>query len=275
MGLAAGVLVKVMFDSAHRPFPSSYALLFALAFVALAMGWAILAGLREPVANAMPGSGLSATAETEDAVSEAATLRDSLHLLRRLLSDGGPFARLMGVQLLLGVPTLAAGLYTPFALGALRMPTDVTGIFVAATAVGAGVGGLCLPLVARRSGSLAILSVSAAAVVLAPPAFALASVLPAGVWLRAICCSASFACQGVANAGLFMGVNDLVLEMAPAEERTLYIGLSNTVPGLLVPLPVLGGVLAQWVGSAAVLWLCPLPALAGLAVLRNVRERPG
>jgi MFS family permease len=256
MGLAAGVLITVLLDNPRWPFPHDYILLFALAFAALVLGYAFLFGLVEPAGEPPPpAEGWRATGSR----------------LRALLGAGGPFARLMQVQLLLGAPAVAAGLYMPYALDELRLPLDATGIFVAATAVGAALGGLGFPLTARRWGSRAILTLTSVPVVLAPLAAAAAGLLPRDVWVGEVCGALSFACQGLATTGLFIGVSDLVLAMAPPGERPLFIGLSNTVAGLLVPLPLLGGLLAQWCGPAAVLWLCPLPALAGVVVLRGVQ----
>src|SRR5262249_10348010 len=145
------------------------------------------------------------------------------------------------------------------------------GLFVAAPAAGTGVGGLCLPLVARRRGSQAVLAVVAVTVLLAPLTVAVAGLFPARFWMREAFSAMSFVCQGLAASGLFVGMNDLVLAMAPPQERPLYVSLSNSVAGVLVPLPLLGGVLAQWFGTAAVLWLCPLPAVAGMVALFGLR----
>lgn len=256
MGLGAGVLAKVVLASPHWPFPRNFALLFALAAVALALACLLYAALVEPESDAPPRD-----------VQWAGTIGDA----RRLLGDGGPFARLMGVQLLLGVPGLAAGLYTPYALGPLGLPLDATGIFVAATALGAMLGGVCLPFVARRWGSRAVVAATAVTTILAPLVIAVASVFPFVLLVREAWCVASFACQGLAMTGAFIGINDLVLAMAPAEERPLYVGLANTVPGLLFPLPLLGGLLAQWFGAAPVLWLCALPGVGGVVALHGVR----
>jgi MFS family permease len=259
MGLAAGVLITALLDNPRWPFPDSYIMLFALAFAALAFGYAFLFGLVEPAGEPPPAT---------------AGWHATMSRLRGLLGTGGPFARLMQVQLLLGAPALAAGLYMPYALDELRLPLDATGIFVAATAVGAALGGLAFPLTARRWGSRVILTLTSVPVVLAPLAAAAAGLLPRDVWVGEACGAFSFACQGLATTGLFIGVSDLVLAMAPPGELPLFIGLCNTVAGLLVPLPLLGGLLAQWFGPAAVLWLCPLPALAGVVVLRGV-QAPG
>jgi MFS family permease len=256
MGLAAGLLAKVLFDHPRWPLPRRYGLLFAVAFAALALGYVLYLALVEPESEA----------SAPDA-SRAGTLSEA----RRLLRGRGPFARLMRVQILLGLPALADGLYTPYALGGLHLPLDATGLFVAAGALGAGVGGLCLPPLARRRGSGAVVMAAAVACVLAPLAFALAGALPATPWLREGWCVASFVCQGVAVTALFMGIGDLVLGLAPPEEAPLFVGLANTVTGLLIPLPVLGGLLAQWLGTVPVLWLCVLPPLMGAAVLRGVR----
>ncbi len=255
MGIAAGLLAKALFDSPRWHFPQNYGVLFALAFTALAVGVTLFFWLDEPAGSGEPRAG---------------TRLGSIEQLRRLLGDGGPFARLMRVQLLIGVPAIAQGIYTPYALGELKLPLDVTGIFVSAAGVGVGVGGLLLPIVARRRDSRTVLAVVAVSIILSPLLVALAGSIPAAKWIREACCAASFACQGLATTGLFIGVNDLVLAMSPPAERPLYVGLSNTVAGLLVPLPLIGGVIAQKFGSAALLWLCPLPAFAGLAALRNL-----
>ncbi len=259
MGLAAGALVEALLKSSRGPFSHDFALLFALAVGALAVTFVVDAGLVEPAGSAAP---------IPD------TRHDSLVRLVRLLRDGGPFARLMQAQFLLGVPGLAAGLYTPYALGELRLPLDAMGLLVAATAAGSGVGGIFLPGLSRRRGSRSVLAVAASAVVLAPLVVAAAGALRGFLGLRAACCAISFGCQGLATSGLFVGMNDLVLALAPADDRPLYVSLSNSVSGLLVPLPLLGGVLAQRFGSAAVLWLCPLPAVVGLLRLRALRA-PG
>jgi hypothetical protein len=255
MGFASGVLIKALFDSPRWSFPHNYALLFTLAFAALAMCFGLVAGLVEPEGNAE---------------SDVKTRPGSLDQLRRMVGDGGPFARLLRVQVLLGAPVLAAGLYTPYALRELKLPLDVTGIFVAAAATGTGVGGLCLPVAARRWGSKAVLAIVAVSVILVPLTVAVAGWIPSIMWLRVVCCATGFACQGWAMSGLFVGMNDLVLAMATPGERPLYMALSNSVAGALGLLPLLGSILAQWVGSATVLWLCPLPAVAGMIALRGL-----
>jgi MFS family permease len=256
MGLGAGLLATVVLASPHWPFPRNFALLFTLAAGAPAVACLLYTALVEPVRDPQPRD-----------VHWASTLGEA----RRLLGDGGPFARLMGVQLLPGLPVLAAGLYTPYALGPLGLPLDAAGLFVAATAVGAMPGGVGLPPVARRWGSPAVVAATAVATILTPLTVALASGFPTVLWVREALCVTSFVCQGLAMTGAFIGINDLILAMAPAEERTLAVGLANTVPGLLFPLPLLGGMLAQWVGVARVLWLCTLPGVGAVVALRGVR----
>ncbi|MGI8553701.1 MAG: MFS transporter [Dehalococcoidia bacterium] len=255
MGLAGGALITVLLDSSHWRFPTNYALILAVAFAALAIELSLLSALVEPEGNAAPPR-----------EQRSRTLSE----LRRLLGDGGPFARLMAGQALLGVPALAWGLYTPYALGSLHLPVDSTGIFVAATAAGAAAGGLGLPIVARRWGRQSVLLLSALPVIMAPLLVVAAGALPSAVD-RELLCAASFACQGLSTTGLFMGIGDLVLALAPADERPLYIGLANTIGGVVVPLPLLGVLVAQWTCPPLVLWLCPLPALWGAVVLWRLR----
>ena len=77
----------------------------------------------------------------------------------------------------------------------------------------------------------------------------------------------------VVHSGVRLGRKTYVVDMAGADDRALYVALSNTLTGLLM-LIVGGaiGALAQWLGSAALLAVLAVCALAAAASTRRLPE---
>lgn len=57
-----------------------------------------------------------------------------------------------------------------------------------------------------------------------------------------------FALQGVYQSSTMIGTTNLVLDIAPAQDRPTYIGLINTILGLASLVLVVGGLIVDWVG---------------------------
>jgi len=62
------------------------------------------------------------------------------------------------------------------------------------------------------------------------------------------------------------------LEIAPASERSLYIGFTNTMLGIATFIPVLGGTLLDWFGFRAVLILALAIAAGAWWLARGMIE---
>ena len=54
-----------------------------------------------------------------------------------------------------------------------------------------------------------------------------------------------FVCIGAALSSNMLGFINFVLELAPAAERVTYIGLTNTLSGVLLIAPIVGATLVQ------------------------------
>jgi MFS family permease len=66
-----------------------------------------------------------------------------------------------------------------------------------------------------------------------------------------------------------MAGNTYLLEVVPESERPSYMGLANTMLGLVTFLPVLGGLLVAWLGYNGTFIIALIFALLGvLASLR-------
>jgi len=72
---------------------------------------------------------------------------------------------------------------------------------------------------------------------------------PQGAWLPYLALPLFFLDGGLFPAGILSGSN-FVIELAPENERAMYIGLSNTLNGTVTLLSVLGGLLVDLLGFA-------------------------
>jgi hypothetical protein len=142
-------------------------------------------------------------------------------------------------------------------------------------------GALLWARVSARSGNRVVIRLSAAGtVVLAVYGLALAwwaaplsSALSVDV--RAVLFFPAFGLLGIVGFGEVIGYSSFAINIAPEERRPTYIGLMNTVMGVVGFLPAVGGVLADAAGLAPVFAIALGSTAAGLACtlrLRNTRR---
>ena len=77
---------------------------------------------------------------------------------------------------------------------------------------------------------------------------------------------------GMGINGNFIGQTNLLLEIAPSEQRSTYIGITNTATAFVTLLPLLGGYLIQWTSYEAAFLLSFSFMLAGLLFTLNIVE---
>lgn len=250
--LAGGVLL--LFDDQ----PSRLALAVLLGVAAL--GWVINAGcaalIRED-AGAVDGG-----ANAWDSV------KHGLHLLR----EDRDFMRFNVARALL----LSSALALPYIalLGQQRSGTDLGGLGTLIVVSGLA-GMLASPLWGKRAdissrNVMRDAGLGAAACCLAAAGIAWSP----GAWSEQVWPFAVvYGLLMVVHSGVRLGRKTYVVDMAGADDRALYVALSNTLTGLLM-LIVGGaiGALAQWLGSAALLAVLAVCALAAAASTRRLPE---
>jgi MFS family permease len=249
LGIGVGALVGLILSSPYLPYPLNYALLFALAFVTLVPAMGALSLLREPAGT---------TPEPSHA---------SPGFLEQLGSvwRGDPnFRRLVSSRWLMGLLSLALPFYVLHATEVVGLPEGVMGWFVSAQMVGSIAASLVLGWLSERQGPRPAIWLGAFTAMLSPLLalgihFGRGSLLPQAYPLV-------YFLFGATNSSWMIGTLNYLLEIAPKERRPLYMGLYNTLAGVLVPASFLGGVLLQVtsypvlfgvtaVGVAAGLWL--------------------
>ena len=77
----------------------------------------------------------------------------------------------------------------------------------------------------------------------------------------------------IVHAGVRLGRKTYIIDMADADQRALYVALSNTLTGVLMLIVGgLVGLLAQWLGSAGLLVVLALMGLAAAASAQRLPE---
>lgn len=231
-GIAGGWAVGRILGSSTIPFPSSYALLFGLAGFFFLCGLAAIAMIPE-----RPGTAASAQAPI------ASFLRDLLRLVR----TDRQFALVVSVRLLVGASGMSAPFYILYALERLGGGQESIGFFTAAQVAGGIASSLVMSSLSQRKGTRAVIRLCAA-LALASPVVAVTVVAlrqtvgAAGLrWLYA----AVFVSLGALANGSMAGFMSYLLEFAPPEHRTVYVGLANTLNGIVLVMPFVGGWLLE------------------------------
>jgi MFS family permease len=223
-GVGIGILVKMIVD--RRPFPGNYALIFALAGTALAISTVALVLVREPPA--------------EDTGPQ--TDRGTGIGLTRPLADPA-LRRLIICRLLIGLMGLATPFYIVHAAKVLHLPQSIIGDFVTAETLAKVIAGAAMSLIGERWGSHYVIRIGSA-VAVTGPLFALAAHLTGSGWLIRAYPFVSVT-LGVMNSAYMLGFFNYLLEIAPERTRPAYIGLSNTILGVLTLAPMAGGWLLE------------------------------
>ncbi len=226
-GLGVGWVIGRILESAQLPFPSDYALIFTLAGVAFIPSTVALVLLRETKAD----------------MAERAPGKSHQNGWLTPLLHNPTFRQLMVHRILAGMVSLAIPFYVVHATDVLKLSQAVIGSFVAAQQVAGVATGALLGLVSDRWGPCHTIRISSA-ISIAGPLFALvAHLADGGLLVRAY--PLVYVALGVYQSSIMLGFYNYLLEIAPDDMRPSYIGLSNTIMGVLTLAPTAGGWLLE------------------------------
>lgn len=227
LAIGAGALVAYLLSSNGPAYPLNYAAIYFLAGIAFFVSWVAIAFMVE-----LP--------EDVPAEPPVASLRMFLPKLVEVWQGDDRFARVVIVRLLVGLSDMAAPFYIIHATQVQGVDASVVGSLAAVGSIGSTLAGLWLGRVAARQGSHRVIQITAGLAIL-PPVLGLIVVFlppsPLSVWLYIGC----YLILGMVNGSSLLGFFNYILDLAPRGGRPLYMGLANTMVGLLVAAPVVGG----------------------------------
>ncbi|MDP6124423.1 MAG: hypothetical protein QGH20_01555 [Candidatus Latescibacteria bacterium] len=232
-------LVDRILEHPLLPFPKNYSVLFLAVFVFMALSTVWVALIREP-----PGP-------VED---RSRPVHKLIAQIPQLLRRQPAFTRMLVAQFFLNAWTMAYPFLALAATESLGEAVAVSGAFVFAERLGATGASMIWGYLNDKLGSRFVIRGTAVTIC---GALALALAIPsllALVWMWGITLpwppiavfAASMFLLGSAQSGMWAGLTNYMMEVVPDAERTTYIGLKNTLGGVAVIWPAVGG----WVASA-------------------------
>jgi Major Facilitator Superfamily len=245
--LGAGALIRYALSAQGPAFPYNYALILGMASAAFTLSEIACALIVEPseaVADVRP------------------TIREFLPQLARLLGTDVAFGRITLVRLLAGLGALASTFYVLYATQILNMPPTSIGLFAGAATIGTALAGILLGVVADRLGTHRVVQIVTWCQFLVP---ALALLFHLGVFGSATSYlfPILYVLLGIFDGSVLLGFLNYVLEISPPGQRPTYMGLTNTLSGLLVLVPLAGGWILEHASYPLLFGLAAVGTLAG------------
>ncbi len=241
MALGAGFAIRAILGSS-LVFPLDYTLIFLLGGITFSFGYYFFGLSDEPPDNPPQP--------------KATNLWVDLLAIPQTLASNADFRAYVLYRVLFATATIGDAFFTAHALRNIGVGKEAIGTFLIAVGIIAPLSNTIWSRVARKYGSRRIIRIALGFNFAAP---LLALVMPKGAGLVF---ALVFICQAVGTAGIMLGNANYILSLAPPETRGKFIGTSNTLVGIAVFTPIIGGWLADKVSY--------LPVFAISAVLYSL-----
>jgi MFS family permease len=248
-GVVGATLAAYILD--RYPFPTNYALCFALAFVFILFSWISLALTREPTLHSRKPT---------------VSMGEYWRRLPIVLREDPNFATYLLVRVITVLGRMGIGFLTVYAAERWRLTDSQAGFYTTVILVGQASANLFFGPLADRRGHKLVLEMS-----LGLSAFSMlaAVVAPSATWMYAV-----FAAAGALTAADIVSMLGIVMEFTEPDDRPTYMGLASTIPGLFAAIaPVIGGWIASRSTYRMTFLVAAILTLAAWAVLHwKVRD---
>jgi MFS family permease len=258
LSMGAGVVVARLLGPSGPPFPQNYGLAFLACTAMLGMSLTAFVFVNEPIQSAQR---------------QREPWRVYLPRLARLFREDQQLRLINLVRMLAAVGGLAVPFYVIHATDVLGMGTQTVGLFVAAQMLGGVVASLAMAYLNERSGSRIVSQLTLLLGVGSPLLALAAHYFPLPQAIEAYAYALVFFFIGGTYSGYMQGFMNFVLDISPQEERPAYVGLYNTLGGVVVFVaPLLGGWLLQFTSYPVLFWAATAGSMSGLALSFRLRE---
>jgi MFS family permease len=213
-------------------------------------------------------------------VAEVSSL--SVHLGRAAVIPrcDGNFRLFLTTRVMLMAAQMATPFFAVYASRELGAGPGMVGVYLAASTTASLFSNLVWSRLSDWSGNRAVIRLAAglglAMALLAwssGPLDRILGLTSVAAWSFA----AVFAILGAFQSGIAVGGMGLLLEIAPSNDRALYVGLANSVLGVALLSTSAGGLLVDWLGYRSVFLLaagCYAVGLWTATLLREPRRMP-
>jgi MFS family permease len=254
IGNGTGILgaLAVPFVLGKFTFPLGYVFSFAVTGAFLFLSWVSLSLTREP-----------AVYSSKPSVSQL----DYLRSLPKILRGDRNFRVYLLSQIIFSLSGMATGFLVVYSVQTWNLPDAQASGFMIAWQIGLALANLFFGFLSDRKGHKLSLEICW---LLSTLALILAIIAPNPWWFFPI-----FFLSGAVSAGTLISGFSIVYEFTDAENRPTYIGLANTIPGIVVSVaPLIGGLLAGAMGYRPMFILAAIIGAVSWVLLRFAVRDP-
>jgi hypothetical protein len=237
-GIGASLLVGwVLSKSSPFSFPHNYGFLTIIYFIGAAIALAIFSLIREP---------------RSQSIQPRASFKQQINRSVQVLKENARFRNFLVMQSTLTLAGTATPFFAIYAQEQLSVSKEAIGVFLAVTTGVSLISNYFLGRSSRRKGYQHIMRIAIYSGLFMSLWVLLISITGGAIlsltnliWMMFI---PAYAFWGIYKTGSSIGGNSLLLEIAPEDDRSLYIGFSNTFLGLVLLGTGIGGVIIKLLG---------------------------
>ncbi len=261
LALGGSLLVSYVLDESHGlPFPDSYGVLFLLYFLIAGLGMWLFCQVVEPIEPV----------EKEN-VTPWGQFRQALEVLRHDVN----YRLFLVVRLSLVAADVATPFYIIYAKRIFDLQASMVGVYLVAYTMMGLLSNLFWGYVSDRYGNRLVVCFLSVVGLLTPlialVILPLVRLVSDSMTLASYSFVVVFGLSGAFFSGNFIGSINFLLDVAPPDRRTLYVGFMNTAAGIFTFSSAVGGLVVDWVGLQAL--FCLAMACYAVALFFSLRLR--
>ena len=262
LALGGSLVVKYVLDERWGPaFPHNFGILFLLASLIISVAMICFGLFMEPVEPVLNQS-----------VDLLGQMKRALHLPRR----DANYARFLAVRFLATAAGMATPFYIVYAKRVLGVSAGMVGVYLTWATLAGIASTLIWGQISDRRGNRGVILLTSLVGLSMPLAALFIPLLvgrqpPRVAWVP-FAFTVVFVLSGVFQMGRMIGYSNYLLDIAPASDRPLYIGLANTLTGLTMLASAVGGLIVDLAGLAVLFWVAAAFYAGALLLSGKLRE---
>jgi MFS family permease len=262
LALGGSLVVRYVLDERWGPaFPHNFGILFLLASLTISVAMICFGLFMEPVEPVLNHS-----------VDLLGQMKRALYLPRR----DANYARFLAVRFLATAAGMATPFYIVYAKRVLGVSAGMVGVYLTWATLAGIASTLIWGQISDRRGNRGVILLTSL-VGLSMPLAALLIPLLVGrqlPWVGWVpfAFTVVFVLSGVFQMGRIIGYSNYLLDIAPAGDRPLYVGLANTLTGLTMLASAVGGLIVDLAGLAVLFWVVAAFYAGALLLSGKLRE---
>ena len=235
-------------------FPENFAVLFFLAAISLMVSFVFLAMAFEP------------ESEAQDVV-EPAKMSEFWKRLKTILAQEPNFRWFLVVRSLTSLSVTAISFFTIFGVRHFNMTPEFASIMTSVLLISQTMSSPILGWIGDRWGHRRVLAFGNIMMVVA---IIVAIIAPDVTWFYIV-----FGLTGLVNSTQWSTIMSITAQFGTVAERPFYIGMSNTlIAPVTVFAPIIGGLLADWVGFNFTFGIFVVAGLLSFIILSLIMSEP-